>query len=88
MTALAGTRPGRASITSIRAVPDLVRTSFTTFGTYGVLLVTRRSAVSWARAILAAELRAIDAACSRFRPDSELTLLNEAGDMSTSTSTP
>jgi thiamine biosynthesis lipoprotein len=41
--------------------------------------VTRQSAVPWARAVLAAELRAIDVACSRFRSDSELTRLNQAG---------
>jgi FAD:protein FMN transferase len=84
MTALAEstevrTRPARTPITSIKADPDLIRTSFTAFGTFGNLLVTRRSAVRCAREILAAELRAIDAACSRFRPDSELTLLNNAG---------
>jgi len=32
-----------------------------------------------ARDLLGRELRAIDLACSRFRPDSELTLLNQAG---------
>ena len=32
-----------------------------------------------ARELLGRELRAIDLACSRFRPDSELTLLNRAG---------
>jgi thiamine biosynthesis lipoprotein len=79
MTALAETRQAQAPITSIRAEPDLIRTSFTAFATFGNLLVTRRSAVHCAREILAAELRAIDAACSRFRPDSELMLLNQAG---------
>jgi thiamine biosynthesis lipoprotein len=64
------------AITSIGAAPDLVRTAFTAFGTFGVLLVTRQGAVQQAQCILGRELRAIDLACSRFRPDSELTLLN------------
>jgi FAD:protein FMN transferase len=71
---------GRATsaITSIRSAPDLVRTSFSALGTFGALLVTRPAAVPLARSMLGAELRAIDLACSRFRPDSELTLLNRA----------
>ncbi len=72
-------RPATKPISSIRAAPDLIRTSFTALGTFGVLLVTRQSAAHQARATLAAELRAIDVACSRFRPDSELTRLNQAG---------
>jgi thiamine biosynthesis lipoprotein len=65
-----------AAITAIRSAPDLVRTSFTAFGTYGVLQVTRREELAAARRMLAAELQAIDATCSRFRPDSELTSVN------------
>jgi FAD:protein FMN transferase len=56
-----------------------VTTSFSVFGTYGTLLVTSQLAVPMARRILGSELRAIDLACSRFRSDSELTLLNQAG---------
>ncbi len=59
-------------------MPDLIRTSFSAFGTFGTLLVTKQSAVTPARRILDSELRAIDLGCSRFRPDSELTLLNQA----------
>jgi len=40
--------------------------------------VTRQAALEPAHRILAAELVAIDLACSRFRPDSELTILNRA----------
>jgi len=65
-----------AAITAIRSAPDLVRTSFTAFGTFGLLQVTRREVLSAAHRMLAAELQAIDAACSRFRPDSELTSVN------------
>jgi thiamine biosynthesis lipoprotein len=50
--------------------------SFTAFGTFGVLQVTRPEALAAARCVLSAELQAIDAACSRFRPDSELTGIN------------
>jgi len=78
VTAVAEKRPAASPITSIRQAPDLVRTSFNALGTFGALLVTRPAAVPLARRILAAELRAIDFACSRFRPDSELTLLNQA----------
>ena len=78
MTAVA-TRPARTAIASIRSAPDLIRTSFTAFGTFGTLLVTTRPAVRPARELLGRELRAIDLACSRFRPDSELTMLNRAG---------
>jgi FAD:protein FMN transferase len=66
----------RTAITSIRAVPDLIWTSFRAFGTFGALLVTRQAAARPALHILSRELRAVDLACSRFRRDSELALLN------------
>jgi FAD:protein FMN transferase len=72
----AAVRTTRAAIAGIRAVPDLVCTSFRAFGTFGALLVTRQAAAQPARDILGRELRAIDLACSRFRQDSELTLIN------------
>jgi FAD:protein FMN transferase len=78
VTAVAS-RPARSAIASIRSAPDLIRTSFPAFGTFGTLLVTSQPAVGPARDLLGRELRAIDLACSRFRPDSELTLLNQAG---------
>jgi FAD:protein FMN transferase len=58
--------------------PDVARDSFDVFGTSAVLLVTSRRAASQARAIADRELAAIDLACSRFRPDSELMRLNAA----------
>ncbi len=73
MSAVAATR---TAITSIRAVPDLIWTGFRAFGTFGALLVTRQAAARSALEVLGRELRAIDVACSRFRPDSELTMLN------------
>jgi FAD:protein FMN transferase len=68
------------AVTSIRPVtPDMVGCGFGVFGTFGALLVTQQSSMAAARRILAAELGAIDRACSRFRADSELTALNRAG---------
>src|SRR5215469_5939019 len=48
------------------------------FGTTAVLLVTDEAAAGRARAIADAQLAAVDIACSRFRPDSELSRLNES----------
>jgi len=42
-------------------------------GTFATVMVTDSAALDIARALLDGELAAIDAACSRFRPDSELT---------------
>jgi FAD:protein FMN transferase len=71
--------PAWTAVTSIRPVtPDMVGCGFGVFGTFGVLLLTQQSSMAAARRILAADLRAIDRACSRFRADSELTALNRA----------
>ena len=53
--------------------------TFAVFGTTAVLLVTEPAALARARAIADAELAAVDLACSRFRPDSELSSLNKSG---------
>jgi FAD:protein FMN transferase len=52
--------------------------SFPVFGTTAVLVVTDAALLGRARAIADAELAAVDLACSRFRPDSELSMLNKA----------
>jgi FAD:protein FMN transferase len=52
--------------------------AFPVFGTTGVLIVTEPAALARARAIADAQLAAVDLACSRFRPDSELSRLNQA----------
>jgi FAD:protein FMN transferase len=52
--------------------------TFPVFGTTAVMLVTARRAIRQARSIADRELAAVDLACSRFRPDSELSRLNEA----------
>ena len=48
------------------------------FGTFATLLTTDPAALGPAQALLTAELRAVDAACSRFRRDSELSRVNRA----------
>jgi thiamine biosynthesis lipoprotein len=53
--------------------------TFPALGTFATLLVTDPGALDRAHDLLAAELGAMDAACSRFRPDSELTRVNRAG---------
>jgi thiamine biosynthesis lipoprotein len=59
----------------------LTPVAFPALGTTAVLLVSDPRATAEALAVLRAELDAIDRACSRFRPDSELCRLNaSAGD--------
>ena len=57
----------------------LASDSFGVFGTTAVLLVTDSAALGEARAVADRELAAVDRAASRFRADSELTALNQAG---------
>jgi thiamine biosynthesis lipoprotein len=58
---------------------ELSRDTFEVFGTTAVLLVTgNRPQAGRARAIADEMLAAVDLACSRFRPDSELVALNAA----------
>lgn len=54
------------------------RDTFEVFGTTAVLLVTSTQAAHRARSIADEVLADVDLACSRFRPDSELSRLNEA----------
>jgi thiamine biosynthesis lipoprotein ApbE len=53
-------------------------TSWTALGCLVALTVTESAALDPARAMLAADLADLDAACSRFRPDSELARLDQA----------
>jgi FAD:protein FMN transferase len=53
--------------------------TFSVFGTTATLLVAEPGSLDAARAIADTELAAVDQACSRFRPDSELSTLNAAG---------
>jgi len=57
-------------------VPAPARLVFPALGTTAVLLVEDPAALDPAKAVLVAELAAIDAACSRFRPNSELSRAN------------
>jgi thiamine biosynthesis lipoprotein len=52
--------------------------TFPALGTFASLLVTDRRSMELAFGLLAAELLAMDMACSRFRPDSELWRVNHA----------
>ena len=76
--------PAAASAaTAINAVGPATVTvagrTFTALGTFGSLLVSDPAALDDGYRILSGELQAIDLACSRFRPDSELSALNAAG---------
>jgi FAD:protein FMN transferase len=62
-------------VTTLAAGSD----TFSVFGTTATLLVSEPGQVAAARVIADAELAAVDLACSRFRPDSELSRLNAAG---------
>ena len=52
--------------------------SFSALGTFASLLVADRRSLELAYGLLAGELVAVDMACSRFRPDSELWRVNHA----------
>jgi thiamine biosynthesis lipoprotein len=52
--------------------------TFPALGTFATVLVTDPAVLGEAHRLLAAELAAIDAACSRFRDDSELSRVNHA----------
>jgi len=60
------------------AVPAVAGRTSTALGTFCSILVTRPDALDAAADLLSAELSAIDLACSRFRPDSELAAVNRA----------
>lgn len=62
-----------------RAFPALGTRTFPALGTFASLLVTDRRSLDLAAGLLAGELVAVDMACSRFRPDSELWRVNHAG---------
>ncbi|HEV2592809.1 MAG TPA: FAD:protein FMN transferase [Gaiellaceae bacterium] len=52
-------------------------TSFRALGTTALVAVPRRSDLVHARGILSAQLEELDRACSRFRPDSQLSRVNQ-----------
>ena len=55
------------------AIMTIAACTFPALGTFATVLVADPDALTAARDLLAAELDAVDAACSRFRADSELT---------------
>ena len=60
------------------AAPAIAARTFPALGTFATLLVADPGALGPAHDVLAAELAAMDAACSRFRRDSELCRVNRA----------
>src|SRR5690242_11155624 len=61
-----------------RRAGDVASASWTALGTGVCLVVTRADALERARTMLADDLAAVDAACSRFRADSEIVALDRA----------
>jgi FAD:protein FMN transferase len=59
-------------------VSEIGSASFPALGTTAVVLVTEHAALAPARELVEREVATIDAAASRFRPDSELTGVNRA----------
>jgi FAD:protein FMN transferase len=77
---MTGAARAATAINAVRPAPVSVSgRTFTALGTFGSLLVSTPGAIEDAYRILSAELKAIDLACSRFRPDSEISALNAAG---------
>ena len=60
------------------AAPTMGSRTFRALGSFATLLVTDPDALEPAHELLAAELAAVDAACSRFRADAELSRINHA----------
>jgi thiamine biosynthesis lipoprotein len=58
--------------------PTVEAVRFAALGTTAELVVTDAGVLGPARAVLEAEVAAVDQACSRFRDDSELALVNQA----------
>ena len=64
-------------MTTTRNEPMLTSRSFRAIGTTATVVVQDPATAADAQCMLALELEAIDLACSRFRPDSELSMLHE-----------
>lgn len=65
-------------MTDLIAETEPASVSFSALGTTATLLVTRTRRLTVARHVLEQQLDEIDRACSRFRPDSDLTRVNES----------
>ncbi len=72
-------RRGQAITLARPAVPGVAGRAIRALGTFCSVLVTNPARLDAASQVLAEHLAAIDLACSRFRPDSELSALNRAG---------
>jgi thiamine biosynthesis lipoprotein len=72
--------PTTSSITLPRpAVPSVAGRTTRALGTFCSVLVTAPGALGAAQQLLNDQIATIDLACSRFRPDSELSALNRSG---------
>jgi len=74
----AGTAASAAIALGRPAVPTVAGRTTWALGTFCSILVSRPAMLEAAQRILSAELARIDLACSRFRPDSELSALNRS----------
>jgi thiamine biosynthesis lipoprotein len=63
----------------VSRVGHLGKAEFTALGTGAVVLATARGRIAAATMAVRRELAEVDAACSRFRPDSELEVANRTG---------
>lgn len=73
-------------MTGVAAGTTTASRSWSVWGCAAELSVTEPGTIEHAERIVRAELAAVDAACSRFRPDSELSMLARAGGRPTSIS--
>lgn len=73
------TSPASAIALARPAVPSVAGSTTQALGTFCSVLVTEPASLGTAKQMLASQLAAIDLACSRFRPDSELSALNRSG---------
>jgi thiamine biosynthesis lipoprotein len=64
-------------MTNVKVGSKPASATFPALGTTATVLVTRGSRLAVARQVLQQQLEEIDRACSRFRPDSDLTSVNE-----------
>ncbi|MGN6678855.1 MAG: FAD:protein FMN transferase [Streptosporangiaceae bacterium] len=77
MNPFASSTSSTSAITLARpAVPSVAGRTTRALGTFCSLLVAAPAALDEAQQILSGQIAAIDLACSRFRPDSELSALN------------
>jgi thiamine biosynthesis lipoprotein len=88
MTDILLASPGMGAVARPALTPTLASRSMWAIGTTCVVIVTEADQVDDALGLLAEDLSAIDRACSRFRPDSELRRIEHDGGGAPSPVTP